>query len=103
MSTIVEPRNARLLGVIKTIKPVSFFCSAPKARSVFLMGDFNGWDPSSLPMQREAGGWWYLQVQLGPGHHRYLFLVDGKPTLDPHPTGVTHTERYARVSLTAVS
>jgi 1,4-alpha-glucan branching enzyme len=103
MQTISEPRNATRSGVAKTVKPINFFCSAPQAQSVYLMGDFNGWNPSSLPMQRRVDGWWSLQIPLGPGHHRYQFLVDGKPTLDPHANGVTHTERYARVSLIAVS
>lgn len=86
-----------------TTKPINFFCFAPEAAAVFLMGDFNGWNPASLPMQRRTDGWWFLQVPLSHGHHQYQFLVDGKPTLDPHATGITRNERYARVSLIAVS
>ena len=86
-----------------TIKPINFFCAAPEAESVYLIGDFNGWDPSADPMQPRTDGWWSLQVPLSHGHHEYLFVVDGNPTLDPHATGTTRNARYEKVSLVAVS
>ena len=84
-------------------KPINFFCFAPAAKSVLLIGDFNHWNPTANPMQRRPDGWWSLQVPLTHGHHQYQFLVDGTPTLDPYATGVTRNERYAQVSLIAVS
>ena len=87
----------------KTQKPINFFCFAPGAKTVYLMGDFNDWNPASLPMQRRPEGWWVLQVELPHGYHQYQFLVDGTPTLDPHATGSTRNSRYAQVSLIAVS
>jgi 1,4-alpha-glucan branching enzyme len=84
-------------------KPISFFFSAPEAESVYLMGDFNGWSPNAHAMQRRPDGWWLLQVPLTHGHHQYLFLVDGRPTLDPHASGTVRNERYRQVSLLAVS
>ncbi len=84
-------------------KPISFFCFAPEAKSVLLIGDFNHWNPTANPMQRRPDGWWSLQVPLTHGHHQYQFLVDGTPTLDPYATGVMRNERYAQVSLIAVS
>jgi 1,4-alpha-glucan branching enzyme len=93
-----NPRVAR-----NTIKPVNFYCAAATAQSVYLAGDFNGWDPTSHPMHRRADGWWFIEVQLPHGHHQYLFLVDGKPVLDPQSTGIARNERNERVSLLAVS
>jgi 1,4-alpha-glucan branching enzyme len=84
-------------------KPVNFYCVAPSASAVNLVGDFNHWDPTSHPMMRRVDGWWFLQVPLTHGHHRYRFLVDGRPMLDPHATGVAHNERNEEVSLIAVS
>jgi 1,4-alpha-glucan branching enzyme len=84
-------------------KPVNFYCAAPKAISVYLAGDFNEWHPSSLPMERRGDGWWFLQVPLTHGHHQYRFLVDGRPMLDPHATGVARNDRDEEVSLVAVS
>lgn len=82
-------------------KPVSFFCAAPRAKRVELVGGFNGWQP--LPMARSVDGWWTAQVELCHGHHEYQFLVDGQPMLDPHATGAVRNERDERVSLIAVS
>src|SRR5882724_11720542 len=84
-------------------KPINFFCFAPEAKSVLLIGDFNHWNPTTNPMQRRADGWWFLQVPLPHGHNQYQFLVEGTPTLDPYAKGVTRNERYAQVSLIAVS
>jgi 1,4-alpha-glucan branching enzyme len=91
------------LAYAKPTKPINFYCTAPEAQSVCLMGDFNGWNPTSHPMEQRRDGWWFLQVQLTHGHHQYLFVVDGTPTLDPHATGAARNERYAKVSLIAVS
>ena len=35
-------------GVGNMAKPVNFYCSAPTAKSVQLVGDFNGWNPLSI-------------------------------------------------------
>lgn len=82
-------------------KPIHFFCAAPGARTVHLVGDFSEWGP--LPMERQTDGWWFLEVPLTHGHHQYQFLVDGQPTLDPRATGVGRNERNQLVSLIAVS
>ena len=84
-------------------KPVNFYCPAPTAQSVCLVGDFNGWNSLANPMSRQADGCWFTQVQLTHGHHRYCFLVDGEPTLDPRGTGITRNDRNERLSLIAVS
>src|ERR1044071_9065517 len=91
-ATFVEPSVSRML------KPINFYCSAPDAESVHLMGDFNGWNPASHPMQHRFDGWWFLQVSLTHGHHQYLFVVDGTPTLDPHASGTTRNHRIGRAS-----
>lgn len=38
-------------------------------------------------MHRGADGWWTARVELLPGHHQYLFLVDGKARLDSRANG----------------
>jgi len=87
----------------RMVKPINFFFLGPEAESVYLMGDFNDWNPSSHPMQWRKDGWWSLQVPLNHGHHQYLFVVDGTPALDPHATGTARSLRYEKVSLIAVS
>lgn len=82
---------------------VDFFCRAPQAKSVFLIGDFNEWQPAAHPMTRMPDGGWVIRMELSHGHHQYLFLVDGKPTLDPNAMGQVHNERNETVSLIAIS
>jgi 1,4-alpha-glucan branching enzyme len=86
-------------------KPVNFYCHAkPDAKSVRLVGDFNDWNITSLPMQRRPDGWWFVQVPLTHGHHQYVFLVDGEPELDSHAAGfVFGMTPFGKVSVIAVS
>jgi hypothetical protein len=54
-------------------------------------------------MKRQPDGAWLIQVPLTHGHHHYLFLVDGKPTLDPRAYGIARNHRDEKVSLLPVS
>ena len=64
-------------------KPVSFAFTAPAARQVSLAGDFNNWDPKTMPMHKGADGVWHLSVALKPGRHEYRFVADGVWQDDP--------------------
>lgn len=99
MNTIQSNRNDQVST--HNSHPVSFYCAAPNAKTVDLVGDFNHWHP--FPMTRSVDGWWHARVELPHGHHQYRFLVDGKPMLDPHATGIVRDEHGDRVSLIAVS
>ncbi len=85
------------------VKPIPFTCDALDAQAVFIMGDFNDWDPASHSMRRQHDGRWRVELPLCHGHHHYLFVVDGQPTLDPKAGGVARNERNEKVSLIAVS
>ena len=84
-------------------KPVSLFHRSAQAGAVFVTGDFNDWNHTSHPMQRQPDGGWTIQIPLHHGHHRYLFLVDGVPTLDAHALGTARGPQGEKVSLIAVS
>lgn len=84
-------------------KPVPFSCFAPEAQQVFIVGDFNDWDPAAHPMKRQPDGAWRIDLPLTHGHHHYLFLIDAKPTLDPRANGVARNEKNEKVSLVSVS
>ena len=62
----------------RPMHPVNFFCHAPNGR-------------------------WLASLELPRGHHRYLFLVDVEPTLDPHSYGTVRSENNEKFSLLAVS
>jgi 1,4-alpha-glucan branching enzyme len=82
---------------------VDFFCDAPEAESVRLVGDFNGWDLAATPMRRLPDGRWMASLELHHGHHQYLFVVDGDLRLDPNASGVVRNDCNEPVSLIAVS
>jgi len=54
-------------------KPINFFCVAPEAETVSVVGDFNDWHANHHPMERQADGSWHLRVPLHHGHHHYHF------------------------------
>jgi 1,4-alpha-glucan branching enzyme len=84
---------------------VFFLCSAPQAKSVSLVGDFNDWQPAAHPLRRMPDGCWTARLELRHGSYRYLFLVDGKPVLDPHAHGIVRepNQWHEAASLIAVS
>ena len=85
------------------LRNINFMFAAPEAKHVSVIGDFNNWSPNVHPMVRQADGGWNIQISLPHGHHHYVFLVDGTPTLDPMAYGMARNERNERVSLIAVS
>ncbi len=87
----------------KPLRAVNFICHAPQAKSVYVVGDFNHWNPSANLMKHMPDRSWLLTLELKHGHHRYAFLVDGVLTLDPHAQGVTRNDKGERVSLIAIS
>lgn len=56
---------------------VTFVLVAPRATSVALAGDFDGWNAAEAPLQRSTSGLWSVGVPLAPGRYRYAFVVDG--------------------------
>ena len=46
------------------------------AKSVFLVGSFNGWRENNLNMQPRNNGW-EIAFTPGSGNHEYYFVVDG--------------------------
>ena len=87
----------------RPLHQVDFFCRAPQAKNVSLIGDFNNWEPNAHPMTRMPDRVWFIRIELPHGHHQYQFLVDGQPTLDPNAMGKVHNERDEVVSLIAIS
>jgi hypothetical protein len=63
---------------------VKFVFLAPQAATVSLVGDFNGWDASKVPMVRTPNsGLWTVTLPLTAGRHLYQFVVDGTWIPDP--------------------
>jgi hypothetical protein len=57
---------------------VKFVFAGPRASTVSLVGDFNGWDATKTPMARDPKtGTWSVALPLNAGRHVYAFVVDG--------------------------
>lgn len=53
------------------------------ADKVYLVGDFNAWNRTSHPMQRELSGEWSTTVELGSGHaYQFRYLRDNHEWLN---------------------
>jgi 1,4-alpha-glucan branching enzyme len=87
----------------RSLHRVSFFCQAPEAQHVSVIGDFNNWNPNAIPMIRQPDGKWMASLELRHGYHQYVFLADGKRVLDPNAYGKTRDSQGEPVSLAAIS
>jgi len=79
-----------------------FYYEDINARDVFLVGDFNNWNPYSLPMRKTRSGIWEISLDLIPGAYTYRFLVDGIYRKDPLSTQIVYDKfdnQYSSVSL----
>ncbi|MEZ5013801.1 MAG: glycogen-binding domain-containing protein [Chitinophagales bacterium] len=71
------------------------------AKNVVLAGDFDGWDPKALHMERSATGW-DLHVYLREGTYAYKYVVDKNWILDPdnplvRPDGSGNANNYISI------
>jgi hypothetical protein len=73
---------------------VRFVYVAPNARSVALVGDFNQWNPTAVPLKRLTDGTWITDLPLSPGRYAYAFLVDGKLVADPAAPRATSADDF---------
>ena len=55
----------------------------PDAREVYLVGDFNSWDPTRRRMVKMKDGSFQIRLKLSGDEHQYMFVVDGNWTNDP--------------------
>jgi len=62
---------------------VTFTLNEATAQTVFIAGDFNGWNASDLPLTADGTGNWAITMQLAPGTYEYKFVVDGDWREDP--------------------
>ena len=60
-------------------KEVNFSISAPNAREIYVVGDFNNWKiEEGIRLSRFDDGRWEKKIGLPPGIYKYKFVVDGE-------------------------
>lgn len=78
------PDAPRLEADAGSTIPHQFTIEAPQAQRVCLVGDFNDWTVCEVPLiHNEAEGTWSIQMDLPPGRHEYMFVVDEGWVTDP--------------------
>ena len=85
-STVVSACAARVMPELP--KPVSggmrFTLSAPEAKTVCVVGSFNGWVKGTIPMKRAGDrGLWVAEAPLQTGEHTFMYLVDDNEWVVP--------------------
>ena len=54
---------------------VRFQVDCPRAREVFVVGDFNGWAVPGFELANTGEGRWQGRFQLEPGRYQYKFYA----------------------------
>ena len=63
---------------------IRFCLEAPQAAKVYLVGDFNGWEPDDTRMRRAPKSDQFVKhLELDPGVYQFKYLVDGEWICDP--------------------
>ena len=60
-----------------------FYYKNSEASNVFILGDFNNWNPYSHRLRKNKSGLWEIEMDIPPGEYSYNFLVDGTHRKDP--------------------
>ena len=80
-----EEKLTDYYGVSQINEAVYFVTLYPKANSVQIAGDFNGWVPEETNLEKIGeSGVWQTKLKLSPGKYHYRLVVDGKWQQDPY-------------------
>jgi len=83
--TTLEQKLADFYGVRQDKGIVIFSALYPRAQTVQIAGDFNGWKPEAAPLEKIGdGGNWQIKLPLNTGIYRYRLVVDGQWQQDPY-------------------
>jgi hypothetical protein len=98
-----ETAAVPVTGESRGTAPVRFVLVAPRASTVTLVGDFNGWSRTATPLRRTGGALWSVDLPLSPGRHTYAFVVDGVLIADPNALDSADDDFGVRSSVVLVS
>jgi hypothetical protein len=66
------------------LKVQTFAFTAPEAKKVYVVGDFNHWKADeSSSLEQMPDGRWEKRIALKPGVYKYKFIIDGEWHHDP--------------------
>ncbi len=77
------PTAARTADAPSGLVAYDFLFRAKEASEVCLVGDFNEWTVCTTPLRPVGDGLWRVTLELPPGRHEYMFVVDDRWETDP--------------------
>ncbi|WP_428388210.1 AAA family ATPase [Mucisphaera sp.] len=81
----LQEKLAKIYGARSTNQGLLFVQPANGAVKLEIAGDFNNWNPSLTPMQRDDNlGVWQAQIPAQPGSYKYRLVADGRWYNDPY-------------------
>jgi len=81
----IDAKIAEFYGARQTGDVITFVTLYPRAQSVQVAGDFNGWQPDKGQLQKVSeNGIWQLKLPMASGRYRYRLVVDGVWQQDPY-------------------
>ena len=82
----VIPRPPAINPDVDTDGTTTFRFRHDPGRAIYLVGEFNTWNPFLHRMRESTGGWYTLTLKLLPGRHYYYYTLGGRRILDPRNT-----------------
>jgi hypothetical protein len=79
----VLPGRVVQVAAVPTVYAAPFTYIDARAKSVAVVGSFNGWDASANVLTQSSDSVWSTNVMLAPGRYEYQLVVDGKWIADP--------------------
>jgi 1,4-alpha-glucan branching enzyme len=81
---LIKKKTENKVIRVKSIQgKFKFEFSAPEAKEVSLVGNFNQWNSQANPMKKDKKGIWKVTLSLEPGRYEYRFVADGNWENDP--------------------
>jgi len=77
MAKVEKRMNEILKEELPKLSEVVFSISAPEAKDVYLVGEFNNWKADDSGRMDKISGVWIKSLMLNPGKYRYRFVIDG--------------------------
>lgn len=82
---VLEKRMKEILKEeMPKLSEVVFSITAPNAKEVYIVGDFNGWTQDNTSRMENNNGTWTKKIRFNSGRYQYRFVVDGTWTEDPN-------------------
>lgn len=80
-----EGKETGYLNIVLSFEKrnIKFTYKNTSARNVYLVGDFNDWNPEADRFLKDQYGLWYIVKKLPPGKYVYQYSVNGKWGVDP--------------------